>query len=189
MRKPDSAVLGIARAGNVIGGGDWGEDRLIPDVIRAGVKDEPVVLRYPEATRPWQHVLDVVAGYLSYAERLTTKRAETPQAMNFGPSPREAALSASEIVGLLQAAFGWKHGWVQQPGEALPEKTQLSLDPSLAAKTLSWRPRLGPSDVLGWIARWHRAHLDGKNMREVSLADLDAFDALPSRAKSRVAAE
>lgn len=189
LRKPDSPVLGIARAGNVIGGGDWGEDRLIPDVIRAGVKGEPVVLRYPAATRPWQHVLDVVAGYLSYTEQLTTKPGDTPEAMNFGPSPREPALCASEIVGLLQGAFGWKHGWVLQPGEALPEKTQLCLDPSLAAKTLAWRPKLGASDALGWIARWHRSHLDGKNMREISLADLAAFEALPSRAKSRVAAE
>jgi CDP-glucose 4,6-dehydratase len=109
--------------------------------------------------------------------------------MNFGPSPREPALCASEIVGRLQAAFGWKHGWVPQPDEALPEKTQLSLDPSLAAKTLSWRPKLGPSEALAWIARWHRAHLEGKNMREISLADLAAFEALPSRAKNRVAAE
>jgi CDP-glucose 4,6-dehydratase len=189
LRKPDSAVLGVARAGNVIGGGDWGEDRLVPDVIRAGVKGQPVVLRYPAATRPWQHVLDVVGGYLSYAERLTMQPGDTPHAMNFGPSPREPTLAASEIVGLLQAAFGWKQGWVLQPGEALPEKTQLSLDPGLAAKTLSWRPKLGASDALGWIARWHRAHLDGKNMREISLADLAAFAALPSRTKNRVAAE
>ena len=189
LRTPDSAVLGIARAGNVFGGGDWSEDRLIPDIIRAGVKGEPVVLRYPAATRPWQHVLDVVAGYLAYAERLTRKPGDTPPAMNFGPSPRDPALAVSEIVGLLQRAFGWKHGWVLQPGEALPEKTQLSLDPSLAGKALSWRPKLGAPEALAWIARWHRAYLDGRNMREISLADLVAFEALPSRAKNRVAAE
>jgi len=189
LRQPGSAVLGVARAGNVIGGGDWGEDRLVPDIIRAGVKGEPVVLRYPAATRPWQHVLDVVGGYLAYAERLTLKPADAPDAMNFGPSPREQALAASEIVGLLQTAFGWNHGWVLQPGEALPEKTQLSLDPSLAEKTLSWRPKLGPTDALAWIVRWHRAHLEGRNMREISLADLATFEALPSRAKNRVAAE
>src|SRR5262249_35734737 len=76
--QPGSAVLGVARAGNVIGGGDWSEDRLVPDVIRAGLKGAPVVLRYPAATRPWQHVLDVVAGYLAYAERLCESPAETP---------------------------------------------------------------------------------------------------------------
>src|SRR5258708_26249750 len=109
--------------------------------------------------------------------------------MNFGPSPREPALSACEIVDLLQRAFGGKHGWVLQPGKALPEKTQVSLDPSLAAKTLSWRPKLGVSEALAWIARWHSAHLDGRNMREISLADLAAFEALPNRAKNPLAAE
>ena len=189
LRKPGSPVLGVARAGNVIGGGDWSEDRLVPDVIRAGVKGEPVMLRYPGATRPWQHVLDVVAGYLVYAERLTTNPADTPKALNFGPSPRDPALMASEVAERLQGEFGWKQGWVLQPGEHPPEKTQLSLDPSLAAHALSWRPKLGPSEVLAWIASWHRAHLEGRNMREVSLADIAAFEALPMPAKTRVAAE
>ena len=124
LRKPGSPVLGVARAGNVIGGGDWSEDRLVPDVIRAGVKGEPVMLRYPGATRPWQHVLDVVAGYLVYAERLTANPADTPKALNFGPSPRDPALAPREIVERLQAGFNWKQGWtLQADGERLPEKT------------------------------------------------------------------
>ena len=189
LRLPDSPVLGIARGGNVIGGGDWGEDRLVPDVIRAGVRGEPVVLRYPGATRPWQHVLDVVSGYLAYAERLTAKRDETPNALNFGPSPRETALCASEIVERLQTAFGWTEGWILQKGAPLPEKTILSLDPSLAAATLGWRPKLNAPEALAWIARWHRAHLEGRNMREVSLAEIAQFESLPMPAKNPMAAE
>jgi CDP-glucose 4,6-dehydratase len=189
LGKPSSPVLGVARAGNVIGGGDWGEDRLVPDVIRAGVKGEPVMLRYPGATRPWQHVLDVVSGYLVYAARLTANLADTPKTLNFGPSPRDPALSASEVAERLQAEFGWKQGWVLQPGEHPPEKMQLSLDPGLAARTLSWRPKLGPAEALAWTARWHRAHLEGRTMREESLADIAAFEAMPMPAKTRVAAE
>lgn len=188
LRHPRSPVLGVARAGNVIGGGDWGEDRLVPDVIRAGTKGAPVVLRYPEATRPWQHVLDVAAGYLAYAERLTQKPKETPLALNFGPSPREPVLRAREVAEKLQERFGWTQGWALQEGTALPEKTLLSLDPELAFETLGWRPKLSPSETLDWIARWHRAHMSERDMREVSLADIAEFARLPSKNR-RVAAE
>ena len=189
FRHPNSPVLGVARAGNVIGGGDWGEDRLIPDVIRAGVQGIPVVLRYPEATRPWQHVLDVIAGYLAYAERLTRQPSETPTAMNFGPSPRDPVLQAREIAEKLQAKFGWSHGWVLQQGTPAPEKTLLSLDPSLAHETLGWRPKLSASDALEWIARWHRAHMKERDMREISLSDIEEFAALPAPAQNNMAAE
>jgi CDP-glucose 4,6-dehydratase len=189
LRRAGSPVLGVARAGNVIGGGDWGEDRLVPDVIRAGLKGESVVLRYPKATRPWQHVLDVVSGYLVYAERLTANPGDTPQALNFGPSPHKPALCAREIAERLQADFNWKQGWTLQPGEALPEKTLLSLDPSLAEKTLGWRPKLEPTEILDWIARWHRAHLEGRNMRKTSLDQIAEFEALPMTAKKHAAVQ
>ena len=184
-----SPALATARGGNVIGGGDWGEDRLIPDIIRAGIKGEPIVLRYPEATRPWQHVLDVVSGYLTYAERLATRPAQTPMALNFGPHPDQPALCAREITDRLQAAFGWSHGWVLQSGEILPEKTRLALDPSLAEKTLSWRPKLSVAESLASIARWHRAHLEGRNMREESLREITRYETLPGGGKTRLAAE
>jgi CDP-glucose 4,6-dehydratase len=189
LRAPGSPVLGVARAGNVIGGGDWGEDRLVPDVIRAGVKGAPVVLRYPSATRPWQHVLDVVAGYLAYVERLTEKPDGTPLALNFGPSLREPVLQAREVAEKVQAKFGWSHGWVRQENAPLPEKALLSLDPSLALETLGWRPKLSASEALEWIARWHRAHIQECDMRKMSLSDIAEFAAIPTAAKSRAAAE
>jgi CDP-glucose 4,6-dehydratase len=187
LRKPGSPVLAVGRAGNVIGGGDWSEDRLVPDVIRAGVKGEPVVLRYPGATRPWQHVLDVVSGYLAYVEHLASNPQDTPKALNFGPNPAEPLLYAREIAEALQASLGWTEGWVLQKGEPLPEKTQLSLDPGLAAETLGWRTKLNPAETLHWIAHWHRAHLEGRDMREVSLQQITEFEALPMPAKQRVA--
>jgi CDP-glucose 4,6-dehydratase len=189
LRQPDSPVLGVARAGNVIGGGDWGEDRLVPDVIRAGTKGTPVALRYPAATRPWQHVLDVAAGYLAYAERLTQKPEGTPLALNFGPSPREPALQAREVAEKLQEKFGWSQGWVVQEGAALPEKTVLSLDPRLAFETLGWCPKLSAFETLEWIARWHRAHMNKRDMRETSLSDIAEFAARPAPKHKRVAAE
>jgi CDP-glucose 4,6-dehydratase len=189
LRQPHSPALGIARGGNVIGGGDWGEDRLVPDVLRAGLKGGPVVLRYPTAIRPWQHVLDVVTGYLAYAERLTEKPDQTPPALNFGPDPRTPLLQAREVAVKLQEKFGWAHGWVLQEGAALPEKTVLSLDPGLAFETLGWRPKLNASAALDWIARWHQAHMNKRDMREASLSDIAEFVALPMPRHKRVAAE
>jgi CDP-glucose 4,6-dehydratase len=184
-----SPALGVARAGNVIGGGDWGEDRLVPDVIRAGIERLPVALRYPDATRPWQHVLDLIAGYLSYAERLTENARQMPTALNFGPSAQEPALSARQIAETLQKKFDWQHGWVLQEGTPLPEKSVLSLDPSLAYETLGWRPKLAVSDALEWTARWHRAHMNGEDMRKASLSDIAEFTALPVRSHKSLAAE
>jgi len=187
LREPGSPVLAVARAGNVVGGGDWGEDRLVPDVIRAGARGAPVVLRYPAATRPWQHVLDVVAGYLAYAERLTEKPSQTPPALNFGPSPRAPVLQAREVAEMLQEKFGWSHGWVQQEDLILPEKTLLSLDPRLAFETLGWQPKLNASETLEWLARWHHAHMKRRDMREVSLSDIADFTALNPARKAAAA--
>ena len=189
LQKPDSPVLGVARAGNVIGGGDWSEDRLVPDVIRAGTKGMPVVLRYPAATRPWQHVLDVIAGYLAYAQRLTEKPNRTPHALNFGPNADDPVLRAQEVAEKLQQKFGWSYGWVLQESAPLPEKTLLSLDPGLARETLGWQPKLSASEALEWIARWHRSHMNKGDMREVSLSDIAAFTAISTTAKNRAAAE
>ncbi len=171
-------AVGVARAGNVIGGGDWAQDRIVPDVIRAGRAGQPVVLRYPQSTRPWQFVLDVVAGYLSYAERILRNGRAAPSAINFGPPPEEVPLTIEQMVLRLQQAFGWSHGWVRAEGRALPEKTRLALDVDLAERYLGWRRRLDAATALGWIARWHGAHADGADMRAVSLRQIADFEAL-----------
>jgi CDP-glucose 4,6-dehydratase len=178
LRGRGGAALGIARAGNVIGGGDWSEDRIVPDVVRAGVERRPVVLRYPQSTRPWQHVLDVVGGYLAYARLLATDPEGAPAALNFGPPATELPLPTGELVETLQAAFGWHHGWVPAQGESPPEKIRLALDPGLAAAALRWRPKLDARAALPWTALWHRAHLAGADMRAISLAQIEEHERL-----------
>jgi CDP-glucose 4,6-dehydratase len=171
--------LGVARGGNVIGGGDWGEDRLVPDVVRAGAEGRKVALRYPDATRPWQHVLDVIDGYAAYAERLATEPAAAPAALNFGPPSDAAAPTVADLVGCVQAAFGWSQGWTRDLAEAPPEKSALSLDAGLADKVLGWRPRLDMGASVSWTAAWYRAQLAGEDMRSFSLEQIERHAALP----------
>lgn len=171
-------MLGVARAGNVIGGGDWSEDRLVPDIIRAGAEGRPVMLRYPGSTRPWQFVLDVVSGYLVYAQALASGHQGTPEAVNFGPRSGAPPVSAADLVTRLQAAFSWDFGWTQAPGKQLPEKTRLALDTTLAHKALGWWPLVDANASLEWIAQWHQAHFDNADMRPFSLNQLQSFEAL-----------
>ncbi|HYM02127.1 MAG TPA: CDP-glucose 4,6-dehydratase [Stellaceae bacterium] len=179
LNRPHAPALGVARAGNVIGGGDWGEDRIVPDLIRAGRDRRPLALRYPRATRPWQHVLDVVSGYLAYAQRLVTDPATAPPVLNFGPPLRESPMTTAELVERLQAALGWRQEWINAAGEQLQEKSRLALDSTLAVRALAWRPKLSIDDAIAWIARWHKAHLAGADMRQVSLAQIAEHETLP----------
>nr|WP_166931991.1 CDP-glucose 4,6-dehydratase [Rhizomicrobium electricum] len=169
-------ALATARAGNVIGGGDWGEDRLVPDVIRAGIAGKPVVLRYPNSTRPWQHVFDVLHGYLSYAEKLAVDPADMPTAVNFGPAAQ--GIATKLLVDILQKNFGWHTGWQTLDQNPLPEKAHLNLDPALAEHALDWRTRLPVDRALALVADWHRAHLRGEDMRQFSLAQIADYERL-----------
>jgi len=169
-------ALATARAGNVIGGGDWAEDRLVPDVVRAAAAGRPVVLRYPAAVRPWQHVLDVVDAYLLYAERLAGDGA-VPAALNFGPLDPEP-LPAAKLVERLQRALQRNEGWQQASAKAPPEKQYLALDVGLAMRTLDWRPRLAVAEALDWTAGWYADYLRGADMRAVSAAQIERFAGL-----------
>jgi CDP-glucose 4,6-dehydratase len=186
--RPRLPALGVARGGNVIGGGDWAEDRLIPDALRAAAAGHPVELRYPSSTRPWQHVLDVTDGYLAYAALLATQPADAPPALNFGPPPGAEPLSVSALVEQLQASFGWARGWRAAAGPHPPEKTALALDSSLAAETLGWRPKLDAASALDWVASWHRADMAGTDMRAFSLEQIEAHARRPAARTARSAA-
>lgn len=173
-------VLATARAGNVIGGGDWAEDRLVPDLIRSGTSGVPLTLRHPNSTRPWQHVLDVVSGYLRYVELLATApRASVPKVVNFGPSSDER-VTAVELADALQSAFGWEQAWRRSEEPALPEKATLALDSTLAWSKLQWRPKLQVAEALRWIVEWHQAHDGAANMRDFSLRQIAKFEGLPA---------
>ncbi|AHB47812.1 CDP-glucose 4,6-dehydratase [Hyphomicrobium nitrativorans NL23] len=168
--------LATARAGNVIGGGDWSKDRLVPDFMRACEAGEPIALRYPNAVRPWQHVLEPLGGYLMFAEALAkTSDDSLPPALNFGPGDQSSA-TVSDIANALGKADGDGEHWRQAPGAHAGEAAVLKLDSALATRTLGWRPRLSLKDALAWTTDWYRAHRTGADMRAFSLGQIEAYE-------------
>jgi CDP-glucose 4,6-dehydratase len=157
--------IATARAGNVIGGGDFGAQRLIPDLVRAGMAGEPLLLRRPDATRPFQHVLDVLRGYLLLAERLAT--GEAPQALNFGPADGE--IRVRDLI----AAWASPVDWRQEEGPVMAEAPRLGLDSSLAAAALGWRPLLSTPEAIAETARWYGAWRAGEDVQAQALAAID----------------
>jgi CDP-glucose 4,6-dehydratase len=176
---PLGIPVATARAGNVLGGGDWSEDRLGPDVWRAAKSGKPIVLRYPEATRPWQHVLDPLAGYLMFVEELVHDRAHAPRALNFGPDERSPNMTVKEVVDALAAAVGASRSWVQAEGPQPKEMANLTLDVHKAMKTLNWRPKLATADALAWTAEWYRRFDRGESARALVQEQITRFESLP----------
>ena len=166
--------ISTVRAGNVIGGGDWSPDRLIPDCVRALDTGAAVSLRYPEAVRPWQHVLDPLAGYLLLAETLVRAPAAAPGAVNFGPDP-DSFRTVAGVVDAFSACFAGKPGWVRDPHTHPAEAAALRLSSALAARTLGWRPRLPIGSALSWSADWYRAMRAGEDMRRYSLQQIRRY--------------
>lgn len=168
-------ALATARAGNVVGGGDWSADRLVPDVWRALHAGTPLALRYPQATRPWQHVLDCLAGYFAYLHALAT-HANPPPALNFGPE--EAPVTVAEVADIVGNALGLPHPWRQQPGNHPPEAPTLALDSSLARRELHWQPRLSPHAALEWSADWYRRYDAQEPARTITTDQISAYESL-----------
>lgn len=168
----DLPPLATARAGNVIGGGDFGRDRLIPDLIRADRLGQPLALRNPEATRPFQHVLDVIAGYLLLAEALAAGPA--PGALNFGPV--EAELSVRDMLAEWGRATGRAPDWRMADAPPMAEKPRLALDSALARAALGWAPRLTTRAAVAATAQWYAGWAAGQDMS--AAADLTIRDYL-----------
>jgi CDP-glucose 4,6-dehydratase len=175
--RPQGIGIAAARAGNVVGGGDWSEDRLVPDLWRAAKAGKPVELRYPNAIRPWQHVLDPLSGYLAYVEALAAGQAGVPEALNFGPMDGNE-LTVSEVAETVSHALGVQSGWIYAGGESPPEMKLLSLDARCAKRTLNWRPRLDGRRALAWTAQWYKAFDGGADARELTLAQIREYHAL-----------
>ncbi len=159
-----------ARAGNVIGGGDFAPTRLVPDIVRAVGGTEALALRYPHATRPWQHVLDVLVGYLLFAEHAAATRASVP-ALNFAP-PDADSVSVSAVIEAFSRAFETRLPWTQVPNPP-PEAATLALDPSLAVATLGWRPRLDRMAMVEATAAWYAAWRRGADMTARCLHEIE----------------
>lgn len=168
-------ALASARAGNVIGGGDWAEDRLIPDIMRAITQGSPVRIRSPHAIRPWQHVLEPLSGYLLLARKLYEKGANHAEGWNFGPNDEDAK-SVQWIVENLTQAWGKDASWILDKGDHPHEAHYLKLDCSKAKARLDWHPRWHLQNALNAIIEWHRAHRDGKDMRELTLRQINAYN-------------
>ncbi len=165
--------LATARGGNVIGGGDFSADRVVPDIYRAMRAGEPVVLRNPGATRPWQHALDCLCGYLIFAETLASDPA-APRALNFGPTGG-AEVPVSALVEAMQKAMGARQGWRLAEGPQPREMKLLALDCSAAAKTLGFADRLAGEAAIAATAQWYLALTKGADMRAETLRAIDAY--------------
>lgn len=175
------SALASARAGNVIGGGDWAQDRLVPDIMRAFLDGRPVTVRNPGAIRPWQHVLEPLNGYLLLAEQLWEEGQAFAEAWNFGP-PAEDAKPVSWIVDRLSDEWGegakCEHDLACQPHEA----GILKLDSSKARTRLGWKPRLTLATALEWVAAWYQAHGQSQDMRRVTERQIAEYQTLKAEA-------
>lgn len=167
-------ALASARAGNVIGGGDWTPQQLVPDTIAAFLKKQPVVLRHPAAIRPWQHVLDCLAGYVTLAEGLAADVVRFSGEWNFGPSDSDVR-SVSQMVQKLASLWGIERSWVQDKVVHAHEEQQLRLDVSKAAHDLHWRCRLSNDDALQWVASWYRDYHNGRDPRSLCLDQIGRY--------------
>ncbi|QWC97173.1 CDP-glucose 4,6-dehydratase [Polynucleobacter paneuropaeus] len=163
-----------ARAGNVIGGGDWSIDRLIPDAIKAFNANKPLIIRNPLATRPWQHVLEPLSGYLTLAQALCEQGSAFASGWNFGPRDEDCR-AVKEVVELFSAKWGdgarWEQGGSEQPHEA----NLLKLDCSKARMQLGWIPKWNLETATLKIVEWQKAYQANKNMQEVSLAQINDY--------------
>lgn len=167
-------AVASARAGNVIGGGDWAQDRLIPDMVRAFAEERSVVIRSPHAIRPWQHVLEPLDGYLTLAEKLVENGPEYGGGWNFGPYESDAR-PVGWIVERLAELWGAGARWELDDRPQPPEAHYLKLDSSQARARLGWKPRLTLAETLEGIVAWYCGFYGGESARDMTLAEMERF--------------
>jgi CDP-glucose 4,6-dehydratase len=172
-----SVALATARAGNVIGGGDWSDDRLVPDLIRGFLAKQPVLIRKPDAIRPWQHVLDPIHGYILLAEGLLARKTRLASAFNFGPN-NEDSWSVERIANKLASMWGEGASWIRDPLPGAHEAHSLALDSSKARAEFGWRPHLRIETALEWTLDWYRNWQRGSDMKHETLAQIANFEQL-----------
>lgn len=172
------ARVATVRAGNVIGGGDWAEDRLVPDIVRAAASKSKAVLRHPAAVRPWQHVLDPLQGYLQLVEGMWDD-AGLAGAWNFGPEQTESA-DVESIAQMLSRSLGVD--LEVRSDASVPETQTLRIDAAKARRLLGWRARLGTAEAVDWTADWYRAWLAGADARQLTLGQVARYQRLAGAA-------
>ena len=167
-------ALATVRAGNVIGGGDWADDRLVPDAIRAFAAHQPLEVRNAAATRPWQHVLEPTSAYLALGERLCSAGKEFAQAWNIGPDDSH---SVGEVATRIAKLWGDGASWQACAAAHPPEAAALALDSSKARRELGWTPRTSIDEALEWTVEWYRGWNEGKDARRMTESQIDLFSA------------
>ena len=176
FHQPDSAGVASARAGNVVGGGDWAADRLIPDIVRAWSVDDEVIIRRPDSIRPWQHVLEPLAGYLLLAQRLAGDDAGFDEGWNFGPAESDTR-PVRWIVDKMAGQWGSGARWrIEQDGPH--EAMTLLLDSSKARYQLGWQPQLCLETAIDWIIGWYRQFYRGASARDLTLEQINRYQEL-----------
>ncbi len=172
-------AVASARAGNVIGGGDWAQDRLLPDIVRAFLKGHPVLIRHPDAVRPWQHVLEPLQGYLQLIELMWKQGGHYAGAWNFG-ADEDDAKPVSWIVDHLVTLWGNGACWTRDTSPQPHEANYLKLDCSKAKTRLAWRPRLTLASALEWSTEWYKAYQKSENMRRFSISQVERYQEMAS---------
>jgi len=173
--KEHGVALASARAGNVIGGGDWALDRLVPDIIQSYSKKQVVNIRSPHAIRPWQHVLEPLSGYLTLAQKLYQEGAQFAEAFNFGPSDKDCQ-SVEMIVEKLTSLWGTGARWQRDPNTQPHEASFLKLDSSKAHQSLNWWPHWKLDEALQQTVQWYKAVLeDSKQAKEITLRQIREY--------------
>ncbi|MGA2914816.1 MAG: CDP-glucose 4,6-dehydratase [Sedimentisphaerales bacterium] len=170
-----NVAIASARAGNVIGGGDWAADRLVPDCIKAWIKNKTVEIRYPQAIRPWQHVLEPLAGYIILAEKLYKSGKKFAGAWNFGPDEKNTK-NVVFVVGNIAKLWGnkakWKKTGTKQPHEAI----LLKLNCSMAKTKLQWKLRWNTKQTLEKTIQWYKTYLENpKNIKDITIEQIDQY--------------
>lgn len=173
--KDKMPAIAVMRAGNIIGGGDWALDRLVPDAIRAFAVDKPLVIRHPGAVRPWQHVLEAVRGLLVLAERSAKKRSLGDlEGWNFGP-PECDSRPVGDVADLMVRCWGGQAAWQDGGDGSIPEANTLLLASHKAAKHLGWQTHWSLQENVAMTIAWYKAHLARNNMHDFSLQQVDAY--------------
>jgi len=167
-------ALATARAGNVIGGGDWGKDRIVPDAIRAFIENKPLLIRNPMAVRPWQHVLEALSGYLMLCQQLVLNPEGYAEAWNFGPNENDAQ-PVSKLADIMVNNWGDKAAWVGDKGVHPHETQSLRLDCSKAKMQLKWKPIWNLERALGETVNWYKAWYGRQDMHQFTLDQISAY--------------
>ncbi len=173
--KSNGTYISSARAGNVIGGGDWSGERLIPDIIKALENRNKVYIRNPNAIRPWQYVLDLLKGYLMLAEKLYNEGQKYSESWNFGPTDNEVK-KVSWIVEYLSSSWGNDFGWAYDSTEHPHEANYLKLDSSKSNQRLGWRQSVDLTTTLDRIVQWHKLFIKGADMRDETLKEIKHYE-------------